>query len=321
MKINHDVIRKISLLKNLKRLKQQRNIIGYAWNRFQWHWYPRLFVVRPYPIHIDIELTSNCQLKCPMCFRQHRKIDNVGDMSFDLFKKIIDEIDGKVFSIKFTGRGEPLMHKEFPVFIKYLKKKSFGEIAMITNGLLMTEEIIRCIIENNMDFVSYSIDGLMEQYEKIRKPGKYNKIQATVRSHHNMRLKMNSNKPLIRIQSVKMDTKDETKYLNIWDPISDDIFFLHFKDYSTTAKNKQMAHYTCPLLYQRIMIHYDGTVPMCINDEYEEAIMGNVGEKSVQKIWLGKSFNEARDIQKSGARTNNYKNCFRCALTRVGHGK
>jgi len=320
MKINHDIIRKSSLFKNIKRWYYQRTIPGYVINRFQWHYYPRLSYVRNYPIHIDIELSSHCQLKCPMCFRFHRKIENEGNMTFETFQRIIDEISGNVFSIKFTGRGEPLMNKLFVEMMTYVKRAKFGEVAMITNGQLMTEEVMHSIIDNNLDFVSFSIDGLKDEYENIRKPGKYKDIYNIVRLLHRLRQEKGKSKPLIRIQSVNVSIDDEREFLKIWSSISDDIFFLYFKDYSENATNIQLKKYVCPLLYQRMMIHYNGLVPMCINDEYENSVMGDVMNEKIRNIWKGTNFETARRLHKNGLRIESYNNCAKCSLTRENHG-
>ncbi|MBF0168532.1 MAG: radical SAM protein [Alphaproteobacteria bacterium] len=321
VKINHDVMRKSSLLKTLKRWAGQRSILGYAYNRFQWHVYPRIFVAGAYPIHIDIELASRCNLKCPMCFREHRDIPKQDVMNFDLFRKIIDEIEGNVYSIKLTGRGEPLMLKEFSRFLGYLKGKRFGEVAMITNGQLLNDDRMLAMIDSGMDFVSFSIDGLKEQYETIRRPGKYEDIIATVTRLHALRQKQGSAKPMIRIQSVMLPEEQRQEFLSIWGPISDDILFLYFKDYSTEADNIQKENYPCPMPIQRMMVHFDGTVPMCINDEYEEAVMGNLNLSSVKDVWQGPEFRLARERHKQGMRTAHYANCAHCPLTRVSHGK
>ena len=153
-------------------------------------------------------------------------------MKFETFKKIIDEISGNIFSIKFTGRGEPLMNKRFTEFMAYLRHAKFGEVAMITNGQLMTEEIMHSIIDNNMDFVSFSIDGLKDTYEEIRAPGKYDDIYRIVSTLHRLRAEKGKHKPLIRIQSVNVTIENEKEFLRLWSPVSDDIFFLFFKDYS-----------------------------------------------------------------------------------------
>jgi len=321
MKINHDILRKTGLVKFARWWWNHRSVLKYARNRFQWHVYPRIHFVPAYPLHIDIELSSRCQLKCPMCFRQHRPIEKQGHISLNLFKKIIDEIAGKVYSIKFTGRGEPLLHPQIQECLAYLKGKPFGEIAMITNGLIMDRTIQECVIDNELDFISFSIDGLSTQYEHIRNPGKYEQIHNIVSSLHQLRESNQRHRPMIRIQSVKLPPTDEKRYLDTWNTISDDILFLYFKDFAADAPNIQEERYVCPLLYQRMMIHFDGTIPMCINDEYEESIMGNINNNTIKTIWHGRQFSRARSAHVAGERTSDYVNCNRCALTREGHGE
>ncbi|MBU1864514.1 MAG: radical SAM protein [Candidatus Omnitrophica bacterium] len=321
MKINHDIIQKRSVLKRMKQWRNERNIIKYFLNRFEWHSYPRLSVVRAYPIHIDIEPTSYCQLQCPMCFRQHRKVEKQGHMSFDLFKKIIDEIEGKVYSIKFTGRGEPLLNKELPRFIEYVKGKKFGEVALITNGQLLTESLMHTFIDSGLDRIAFSIDGLKKQYESIRYPMRYEEIYAIVKTLYNLRKSREASKPIIRIQSVHTSIEDENEFLKRWNPIVDDILFLFYKDYALRTYNDKQARYACPLLYQRMMIHWDGTIPMCVNDEYEETILGDVNTKSIQAVWKGSCYHQARLVHRKGLRDKVYANCSKCALHREGHGK
>ncbi len=214
-----------------------------------------------------------------------------------------------------------MINTEFPKFIEYLKDKQFGEIAIITNGQLMDEEKMRCMIDNSIDRVAFSIDGLRKEYEEIRAPIKYEEIIGIVSQFYQLRREKGKRRPLIRIQSVKTSIKMEKEFLKIWEPTSDEILFLEYKDYSEESGEKPQAAYRCPLLYQRLMIHWDGTVPMCINDEYEESVMGNVLEENIGDIWNGAAFVKARKIHKQDVRDASYSNCSKCALHREGHGK
>jgi len=241
-------------------------------------------------------------------------------MSFDLFRKIIDEIENKVYSLKFTGRGEPTMLRQFETFMEYMSGKSFGEVSMITNGQLLTDDKMDSILNSGMDTISFSIDGLKEQYEEIRAPGKYHQIISTVSGLYERRNKIGKSKPIIRIQSVMLDDDRRREFIRIWEPISDDIFFLHFKDYSIDAENIQKPNYACPMPVQRLMVHWNGTVPMCINDEYEAAVVGNLNNQTISQIWQGQAFKDVRKAHTNGLRTAKYENCAKCSLTRVGHG-
>lgn len=116
-----------------------------------------------------LQLTYRCNLKCKMCF-YHGKYGNVPsyghEMKFDDIKKIIDELEK--FNVKYilTG-GEPLLRKDFGKIIDYLSNKKI-RYNLITNGVLITKNIVKKISKSNAINVSFSIDGPKKIHEKIR---------------------------------------------------------------------------------------------------------------------------------------------------------
>ena len=76
-----------------------------------------------FPNRVTIELTNRCNVSCTFC---HRQVVNMalGDMSFELYKKIIDEM-AEHLPIKMVPffRGETIMHPEFVKFMRYAKGK------------------------------------------------------------------------------------------------------------------------------------------------------------------------------------------------------
>ena len=66
--------------------------------RKNWETYPKNLFVSEYPLLIDLELASICNLKCPMCYTisdSFKKHVNTTRMDFDLFKKVINEVKNK----------------------------------------------------------------------------------------------------------------------------------------------------------------------------------------------------------------------------------
>ena len=91
-----------------------------------------------FPLHLDIELTSDCNLKCKMCWQY--KDPNAfprGMMKFELFKKIIDEgVKNGLCAIKLQSRGEAMMHPKIFEYSKYAKDNGIMDIHLTTNGTL-----------------------------------------------------------------------------------------------------------------------------------------------------------------------------------------
>ena len=110
---------------------------GYRKYRESWEEMPKQRKVGEYPVLVDIELASNCNLRCPMCYTttQHFK-DNVKRklMRWDLYKKVIDEIAYNVPAVRLSWRGESTLHNKFVEAVEYAKSRGIGEISFLTNG-------------------------------------------------------------------------------------------------------------------------------------------------------------------------------------------
>ena len=74
--------------------------------------------------------------------------------------------------------------------------------------------------------------------------------------------------------------------------------------------------FTCPQLWERLVIGADGTVMMCSNDEFEQNKLGNVNDDSIYEIWHGKKLNEIRKIHIKHMGTSEISACKNCYLPR-----
>jgi MoaA/NifB/PqqE/SkfB family radical SAM enzyme len=71
------------------------------------------YLTPEFPQRLEIELVSDCNLKCTYCPR-HFVNELTGYMSFDLFTKIIDEASVHPETILVLHRrGESMLHPEF----------------------------------------------------------------------------------------------------------------------------------------------------------------------------------------------------------------
>ncbi len=123
-----------------------------------------------------IETTNHCNLNCSFCNR-NEVIGKLQHISVPKFIAICEKLkDQPIEEAKFTGMGEPYLHKEFDKLCEIFKNyfpKSFLIVA--TN----CQYKIRPYFENSMRFIDllyFSIDGYKESYEKYRPPSKWDKL-------------------------------------------------------------------------------------------------------------------------------------------------
>ncbi len=98
------------------------------------------------PITTQLEITGNCNLRCPHCYH----FDNSGNSDYFITKsenEKIMEITKKlvqlqVFDVVITG-GEPLVNKELVLrLVEYLGKNNIG-VSINTNLTLLTEDFLQ----------------------------------------------------------------------------------------------------------------------------------------------------------------------------------
>lgn len=102
---------------------------AYKEYRRKWVENPNSFIIEKAPIDLAIEVSSMCNLKCPMCHRtidlqkEDSKIARGGVMDWQLWTKIIDEAaEIGVSSIKLNWRGEPTTNPKLADMIRYAKE-------------------------------------------------------------------------------------------------------------------------------------------------------------------------------------------------------
>ena len=106
-----------------------------------------------------IEPTTKCNLNCKMCFRHTWFDEPICDLSLEDFQKVLDTMPSSVETIFFGGMGEPLFHRDIHEMVR-LAAETGAEVELLTNGTLLTEEMILGLIEAGLGRLWVSIDNL-----------------------------------------------------------------------------------------------------------------------------------------------------------------
>src|ERR1043165_3514515 len=90
------------------------------------------------PVCLYLETTNRCNLLCTTCPRTFEDLEAPADMSWDLFTAIVDQFP-RIARVVLHGVGEPMMVRELPQMIRYLKQRSIY-VLFNTNGTLLTNK-------------------------------------------------------------------------------------------------------------------------------------------------------------------------------------
>lgn len=116
------------------------------------------------PLRYFLELTYRCNLNCPYCYVGSER--NKNELSTDEWKKVIDQLP--FYSIATLVGGEPLLRKDFVDIFAYTSKKIWGKVHVVSNGILINDEIIDAFIKYKLLLLSVSLDGYGENHNKNR---------------------------------------------------------------------------------------------------------------------------------------------------------
>jgi MoaA/NifB/PqqE/SkfB family radical SAM enzyme len=136
-----------------------------------------------------------------MCEHTYWK-ESPADMSFDSFKKIIDQFP-RIHWIGLTGIGTALLNKDYLKMLRYVKeqRKSYVEIYESCN--LVDENVAKELIDIGLDRIIVSLDAATkETYEKIRVGANFDRVLQNIKGLVRAREKAGGHYPEITFHYI-----------------------------------------------------------------------------------------------------------------------
>lgn len=137
-------------------------------------------VVNYLPVKMDYESSSLCNFRCTMCILSERADSRPKQMTFENFKRSLDEQPGLI-EVKLQGLGEPLLNRDFFRMVRECVSRDIW-VRTTTNGsLLDRDDNYKRMIDERIGEIQVSIDGATkETFEKIRHGSNFDKVIKNV---------------------------------------------------------------------------------------------------------------------------------------------
>ena len=261
---------------------------------------------------IYIEITNACNLNCPFCIKNKRKINY---MTIENYKYIIDKINGYTKEIYLHILGEPLLHPNIIDLIEYANKKNIL-VNITTNGYLINNlknnhnlhrlnislhsynEIYKIDLNTYLDNIFNTIDKIKDKTFISLRLWVGNKNTQYILNYINKRyntniIKLENNTKTKITSNLIIDTFHEF----IWPDLNNDY-------YSEIGK--------CKGLIDHIGILSDGTIIPCCLDSTGVINLGNIYNESVNDILNKDIVKEMIDNFKKGKKCQEL--CKHCSF-------
>ncbi len=131
------------------------------------------------PLKVFLEITSKCNMYCLHCWHNGEK--HYSDYTYkELIYLLFELYEIGVIELNITG-GEPLEY----VYIKKLlrvAKRLFPGMTISTNGKNLIPEISEFLSNLKLHYINISIDGIGEDYQKLRKNCTFEVVDANIKT-------------------------------------------------------------------------------------------------------------------------------------------
>jgi len=125
---------------------------------------------------IQIEVTTHCNgscIYCPHTLMRNRWVSK--HMPMELFRELMPFVRYTDL-VYLQGWGEPLLHKDLFEMVRICKDRG-KRVGFTTNGMLLTENTIRTLIDLQLDIIGVSLAGTTERtHNQIRKGSDFNQV-------------------------------------------------------------------------------------------------------------------------------------------------
>ena len=154
-------------------------------------------------------------------------------------------------------------------------------------------------MEAGIDWITISIDGIGEIYERIRKPLKFDRLLDNIKAIKSYKERFWPKRPVIKVQGIWPAISEDPKaYYETFAPYVDLVAFNPLIDYLGNDQDiEYLDKFTCPQQYQRLVIGADGLVMKCSNDEENREVIGDIKTESVHEVWHGEKLNAVRNCK------------------------
>ena len=150
------------------------------------------------PVCLYLETTNRCNLLCTTCPRTFEALEPPGDMSWELFTRIVDQLPN-IARVVLHGVGEPMMVRALPRMIRYLKDRG-TYVLFNTNGTLLGAKKGRELIESGLDELRVSLDAAEPAaFRLVRGRDMFHRIVRNLRAFRAMQRELGAERPRVSL--------------------------------------------------------------------------------------------------------------------------
>jgi len=263
------------------------------------------------PSNIILEVSALCNVSCLGCALHgpHGFVTRpFGNMKKDIWEPVIREIGtcGQKVSLTTHGGGEPLMSPDLRDILTFARSFPNINVGFLTNGMLMNESWAEFVIDIDLDWIAFSIDGVIpETHDQIRQKSNLIQVEKNLETLLELKQKKTRHTPEVKINMVAYDNIIDQKdsFVEKWIDKVDAVMVSHYRNPPESKRwpGVPLERKPCKLLWSQAVVAWDGRLGLCCEDFNIDHSPGSVGKNSsLLELWNGSEFTKVRDLHRQG---------------------
>lgn len=266
-----------------------------------------------FPLTVSFELINRCNLNCIMCYTDHHKKTKF-TLNIEKLNEILKECEANNLPAAVIGMGaEALLYKDIKNVIKSTRDHGVMDVFLGTNGTLLSSDISRFIIEQEISRLEISLDATTpETYEKIRGKNQLDLIEANIHEFLRIRKEMGKTVPLLRLCfCVQKENYHEVEaFKKKWDNSGVDYLdfqnVVDFSDVGPALDNddtwspptvedlaaQEDTH--CAYPFNSLHVWANGDITPCCTYYGQALSLGSVNDLTLTEAWNGEKITDLR---------------------------
>ncbi|MFN0200594.1 MAG: radical SAM/SPASM domain-containing protein [Bacteroidia bacterium] len=256
---------------------------------------------------INIEFSSQCNLRCKFCALDHEKPKH--SITSEILEKFfVNFIEDKRFQqieiINLHNGGETLLHPKLGEMLGIIKKYKdlakekglrFPKISLLTNGMLLRERVSKLILDLDViDTIGVSIDGGTPQvFEDFRVNAKWSKMYENVKTFHGLNEGKGHPTEMYSICCVSDENPLGTEWmhpefqevLGLFDRYELRRFHSWGGEIDGIASREKKHKIGCTMAMRQMVLLPNGDVTVCCNDLNSKGVVGNMMDKDFISVY------------------------------------
>jgi MoaA/NifB/PqqE/SkfB family radical SAM enzyme len=326
------VCRDMPLRKRLNLLRAGLNLLYRRGSPWSW------------PVHMQLELTSFCDLTCPVCPTGTGELRRRPEaMDPELVEALMEEVGPYLLTASLWGWGEPLLHPRLGDILATVRGKNVLPILSTNGQRLAEEDVLDALIREPPANLIVALDGLSDETLSAYRPGARLEPALTgVRRLAEMKKERSQQWPVLHMRFIALKQNEHEvprveefaarhgfemvsiRGLSVIDadegphramvPGSDELRSYRYEEGGRVGRDG----FICQFASLFPAVFADGTVVACDQDYNASHAYGRLGKDgSFADIWFGRRAAEVRGtVRDSPERFSFCANCPYAGLPR-----